>query len=65
MYFRWKGIEDQTIKSPTYWTKVFHFHSAPAVKMCYHFVSYRLPLSYSIKYVDTFVGDLYMVSTRV
>ncbi|CAF4182954.1 unnamed protein product, partial [Rotaria sordida] len=37
---RWKGIEDQTIKSPNYFQKVFYFHSAPVVKMCYDFAIY-------------------------
>ncbi|CAF1301627.1 unnamed protein product [Rotaria sordida] len=37
---RWKGIEDQTIKSPNYLQKVFYFHLAPVVKMCYDFAIY-------------------------
>jgi len=37
---RWKGIEDFDIESPKYLEKVFYFHSAPIVKMCYHFVSH-------------------------
>ncbi|CAF3609712.1 unnamed protein product [Rotaria sp. Silwood1] len=39
-FHRWKGIEDQNIKYPNYFQKVFYFHSAPVVKMCYDFTIY-------------------------
>jgi hypothetical protein len=65
MHYRWKGVEDHTIDSPSYFEKVFYFHSAPVVKMAYHFVSYRRSSSCSVKYVHAFIGDLYMVSTRL
>lgn len=39
--FRWKGIEEQREKNLTNWEKFIYFHSAPVVKMSYHFVSHQ------------------------
>ncbi|CAF1493524.1 unnamed protein product [Adineta ricciae] len=39
IYDRWKGVKEHTIESPNFFQKLYYFHSTPAVKMFYHFVS--------------------------